>query len=136
MCLKIDVPMTQSIKNGQWPLIAYKVFTKFTPYELKSPYMKWFRYHAGKNYSGRKKPQCDREESKTKQVFFGMHVFLLKKDAEAFAGRFSRSTPVIIEVSCQLEHFIAAGTTSGNAPSAAFTMINIPSETLLVKEAI
>lgn len=131
MCLLMDKEVTDAVRQGQWPLTAYKALKwDFARKEFVSPYNQ-YTWKAGVNLSNRTAIEKDHYDvptnvqggqflpEPTTEINRGIHVYLRADDAHGY----DEYEHVIVQVLCYQEDFVAA-----NAQQAVFMKVSISEE--------
>lgn len=120
MCLNYSQEATTALQQGEWPIKAYKFLKWDFHGHFLSPYQSCFEWQAGINKSDR-----GTELELGTEISRGIHVFLVREQAE----RSLYCDQVVVEVVCQEDHFVAAGSDNGtDVRSAVFTEVFITDE--------
>ncbi len=123
MCLNFSQDATLALQQGEWPIKAYKVLRWDFNGHLLSPYHSDFEWRSGVNQSDR--PSAERQSDQEREIARGIHVFLHYEQAKMSVD----CEQVVVELICQREHLVGAGSDNGSAiRSAVFTEVTLTDE--------
>lgn len=125
MCMHISSEITHDVRNSTWPRVCYKTLEwDHASQSFYSPYQRYM-WKPGVHVSSEEPDKLPpgREE---RVLRHGFHVFLSKERAEACC----QENQVVVELICQLDHFMAAGFDNGCVEwkSAVFTEVTLTEE--------